>query len=103
MAQNILNACHGVQDSAAIDGLAEAEFTADRDLAFRLGLVGEQAGRHLAGVDQHEGRIEECGNPADLGELLRIGNGVEGCAQGEAALPAAGVHVNHHPHPRKDM
>ena len=47
MAENILDARDGVQDSASIDGLAEAELAANRNLAFCFGLIGEQAGGHL--------------------------------------------------------
>ncbi len=101
--ENILNAGGCMQDAAAIDRFAEAEFAANGDFAFGFSLVGQQSRGHLAGIDQHEGRVEQSGYTGDFGELRRVGYRMERCAEGESAFAAAGVHIDDYAHPGKNV
>src|SRR5581483_11113220 len=100
--KDIANAFEGVQYALSVNGFSVAEFSANRDLALRLGLVGQQPGRHLAGIDHNERRVEQGRYAADLSTLHGIRNRMKRCAESEAAFVSARVNVDDDAHLRKD-
>ena len=102
MLHDVANAFVRMLGSLAIDAFSEAEFPANRNLAFGFGLIGQQARSHLTGVDEHEWRIEERSGITDLCELVRIGHGMKRSAKCESAFAATGMQVDDDAHPRKD-
>ena len=62
MPQNVLYPLISVADAARARSLRVSELASHGDLAFVLRFVREQAGSHLAGIDEHERSIKEACN-----------------------------------------
>ena len=74
MAEDVLYAFIGMLHALTVYCFSEPEFSADRDLAVRFRLVGQQSRRHLAGVNHDERCVEQSSHPGNLGALRRVGN-----------------------------
>ena len=102
MPEDVFEALVSMAHAGQANGFTKSEFAADGDLALFFRFFGQQTGRHIAGVNQNERRVEQCRDQVHFLALRPVRNRMKGCTQGEAAFIAAGMHVNYDAHLREN-